>query len=72
MATNEHNKWREFLKPLIEAAVAALAVYAAGAQHVSSSAFDSRNTSRAEDALMWPMLVFAVLGVVTQLVHEND
>ena len=42
MKPNEHSKWRDFLRPLVEAAVTALAVYAAGAQHVSSSAFDSR------------------------------
>lgn len=42
MRTTEHTKWRDFLRPLVEAAVTALAVYAAGVQHVSSSAFDSR------------------------------
>lgn len=46
MPTNEqHSKWRDFLRPLVEAAVTALAVYAAGAQHVSSTSFDSRLTA---------------------------
>ena len=30
------DKWRDFLRPLVEAAVTALAVYAAGAQHAST------------------------------------
>lgn len=30
MKPNEHSKWRDFLRPLVEAAVTALAVYAAG------------------------------------------
>ena len=42
MSSNEHSKWRDFLRPLVEAAVSALAVYAAGAQHLSSTSFDSR------------------------------
>lgn len=36
---NEHSKWREFLRPIVEAAVTALAVYAAGAQHVDGADF---------------------------------
>jgi len=32
--TSEHSKWRSFLRPLVEAAVTALAVYADGAQHL--------------------------------------
>lgn len=39
---NEHAKWRALLKPLIEAIVAVLAVYAVGSQHVSSGSLDSR------------------------------
>lgn len=39
---NEHSRWRDFLRPLVETAVTALAVYAAGAQHMSSTTFDSR------------------------------
>jgi hypothetical protein len=42
MSPNEHSRWRDFLRPLVEAAVTALAVYAAGVQHVSSTSFDSR------------------------------
>ena len=39
MKQNEHSKWRDFLRPLVEAAVTALAVYAAGAQHVGVADF---------------------------------
>lgn len=40
MPTSEHNKWRAFLRPLVEAAVTALAVYAAGEQHVDGADFE--------------------------------
>ena len=40
--SNEHAKWRDMLRPLVEALVTALAVYAVGAQHVSSGSLDSR------------------------------
>ncbi len=42
MAGNEHSKWREFLQPLVTAAVAALSVVTAYIQHNSEEKTESR------------------------------
>ena len=42
MAGNEHSKWREFLQPLVTAAVAALSVVTAYIQHNSEEKTEAR------------------------------
>ena len=42
MAGNEHSKWREFLQPLVTAAVAALSAYTAYIQHNAEEKTEAR------------------------------
>lgn len=42
MAGNEHSKWREFLQPLVTAAVASLSVVTAYIQHNSEEKTEAR------------------------------
>lgn len=42
MSINEHSKWREFLQPLITAAIAALSAYTAYAQRDSEEKTEAR------------------------------